>query len=170
MAFDFNPAADHMKLKFKELTGDTPFTDAFRHQVGGYKDITITSAQMLTLNTAPVTLLPAPPAGAVILVDQVYATMVFNSAAYSTNASGANILYTGAAGAATGIVLTQAFLQTSSGTGSIFVRGSSTAVVPAVAAPIVLQAATSDPTTGDSVLNLRIYYWVAISPLVSVTY
>lgn len=130
-----------------------------------FVDVTLTAAQILALNTTPITLVAAPGSGLVTLVDSVFARLVYNSTTYSCNASGAALKYTDGSGAAVGISLTQAFIQSSSGTNYLHVRGGATALVPVANAVIVIQAASSDPTTGNSLINIRTYYRVVSAAL-----
>jgi hypothetical protein len=51
-------------------------------------DITIPSAQILTSNTSPVTILPAPGANKAIIIDSIIVTMAAGGTPYATNTSG----------------------------------------------------------------------------------
>lgn len=152
---------DTVRQKTKELHGDVDFVQALRHGWSSWVDVALTAAQVKALNTTPIVLIAAPGAGAYIIVREVIASIVFNSAAYACNASGAALKYkSDASGASVGISLTQAFIQAASGTVAAHVRGSATALAPDVNQPVVIQAVSTDPTTGDSVINLRVYYQV----------
>lgn len=129
-----------------------------------YKDTTLTTAQILALNTTPITLVAAPGAGKAILVRSLYATITYNSAAYSCNAAGLIARYTDGSGTAPGAVLTQGFCQSSANAVQV-VEMSSTAYTPTVNAPIVLHAGAANPTTGNSAIKVRVYYVVAPHPL-----
>lgn len=135
-----------------------------------YQDTTLTAAQVKALFTTPIVVVTAPGSGKMIIVQEMYATMVYGTATYSTAAGGAALKYkaTGA-GQAVGAALTQAFLQASSGSNYAHVRGSATLITDVTAnldnQPVVIQAATSDPTTGDSPVKIRVYYRVVPCPL-----
>lgn len=47
--------------------------------------VTITSAELLALNTTPKVLVAAPGTGKAVVIEKVIATMDYNSAAYATN-------------------------------------------------------------------------------------
>lgn len=160
----FDHLTQYVQFRVQSFCGDREFRGAFLHSVMGWKDITITTAQMLTLNTVPVSLVAAPGAGLALVPVQLFSTLTYNSAAYSTNASGASVKYTDGSGVAPGLTLTQAFLQ-SSANSSLNVMASATAYIPTANAPLMLVAASSDPTTGNSALKVRIYYRIVPSPL-----
>lgn len=129
-----------------------------------YAQVNLTAAQVKALNTTPISLVAAPGSGLGIIVDFVYASLVYVSATYSCNAGGASLFYTDGSGTAVGIALTQAFIQTSSGTAHLHVRGSATALAPVANAAIVIKAASTDPTTGDSLIKVLTYYRVVAMP------
>lgn len=170
-AIIFNPVLDNVKQAYKEtLFGNPDTVNLIRQQIGGFIDTNITSAQMLTLNTVPVVLVPAAGAGLQIIVDQVFASLVYNSTTYAVNASGASLLYkSDGSGQNLGITLTQGFLQSASGTNFQFVRGGATAITDVTAnlanQPVVLKAASADPTTGNSPMIVRTYFWIIPAPL-----
>lgn len=150
-------------------TGSHPLLTVGRmHTTGGYRTLVIPSAQVLQLNTTPIQLVPAPGAGLVVVPYMLVASMVYNSTTYSTNASGASLAYgVSGAGTAPGLTLTQVFLQSSSTNFSI-VNASTTAYSPQasdVNQPLTLIAASSNPTTGNSDLYVRVYFKVIGLPL-----
>lgn len=157
---------DRIKQKYKELHGDTDFVAAIRHGTLAWADTTLTAAQVKLLNTTPIQLIAAPGAGLSVVPVKVMATMVYGTATYSCNASGASLFYTDGSGAQPGLTLTQAFIQQTASS-SLFVNGAATAFVPTANAKIVIKAATSDPTTGDSPIKIRVYYHVVANPLPS---
>lgn len=129
-----------------------------------YVDVSLTTAQILALNATPVSLVAAPGSGKAVLVSHVVASMTFLTAAYACNAAGATLFYTDGSGVNTGVTLTQAFIQVAA-SGSLFVKGAVTALIPTANAAIVIKAATSDPTTGAGSLKIRTYYYVVNIPL-----
>lgn len=167
--FIMDPLLDNVRQNYKEV-GMSPYLQGrMRHIVGGYRTVKIPTASVLTLNGTPIQIVPAPGAGLLLVPTMMVATLVYGSATYSTNASGASLKYgTAGAGTAPGLALTQAFLQSSSGTNIAVVRASATQYLPSnsadVNAPLTLIAATSDPTTGDSDLYVRVYYEVITVP------
>lgn len=161
----FDPELDDVKQHYKELGGREVFTGRMRHCIGGYRTVKIATAGVLTLNTVPVQIVPAMGANTLIIPTLVVASLVFNSAAYSCNASGASLKYGSAgAGTSTGFTLSQAYIQSSTGTNVQVVNQSSAATyLPATTdynAALTLIAASSDPTTGDSDLYVRVYFRV----------
>jgi hypothetical protein len=124
-----------------------------------YVDVTVPTAEVLTLNATPKELVPAPGAGFVNIVDSVYATIDFNSAAYATDAAGFTVRYTNGAGASVGATLTQGFAQAAADARQS-VRAAATALTPVANAAVVLYADNADPTTGDSDVKVRVYYRV----------
>lgn len=164
-----DPGLDTVKQHYKEI-GDNPYlTSRMRHMVGGYRTVQIPTASVLTLNGTPIQIVPAQGAGVVIIPTMMIATLVFNSAAYATNSAGATLKYgTAGAGTSTLFTLSQAFLQSTTGTNTQVVnQGSSATYLPATTdanVPLTLIAATSDPTTGDSDLFVRVYFRLVTLP------
>lgn len=139
------------------------------HAWGGFRTVQIPTANVLTLHSVPVQLVPAPGAGLLIVPTLMIASMVYNSTTYVANAGGASLIYGPAgAGTSTGFTLTQGFLQTASGTGLEVVNQSSSAnYTPAttdVNQPLTLIAASADPTTGNSDLYVRVYFKIVQVP------
>ncbi len=116
---------------------------------------TILTADVLTLNGTPVTLIAAPGAGrAIILLDAVY-FLDFNSAAYATNvnlqiqANGSNEVFYGS--------------STLDSTNDFFgrmtrVAGASNADQVVTNAAIEATVETGNPATGDSPITIFLSY------------
>lgn len=137
--------------------------DRVKHITGGFRTVKITAAQMLLLNGSPIQIVPAAGAGTLIIPYLMVGSLVYGTATYSVNASGASLKYgANGAGTSTGFTFSQAFLQSASGTNVQIVNQSSAATyLPATTdynVPLTLIAATSDPTTGDSDLYVRVYF------------
>lgn len=164
-----DPLLDNVKQHYKEVMAHPHLRGRLRHVSGGYRTVTIPTASVLTLNSVPVQIVPAPGAGLMLVPYLMVGSLVYKSATYAVNASGASLKYgTAGAGTSTGFTFTQGFLQTGSGTAIQVVNQSSSATyLPAttdVNVPLTLIAASSDPTTGDSDLYVRVYYYVLTVP------
>lgn len=170
--FIMDPSLPDVEQYWKEIGAHPYLRGRKKHIVGGYRTVQIPTASVLTLNSVPVQIVPAGGAGTIIVPTLVIASLVFNSAAYSMNASGASLKYgTAGAGTSTGFTLSQAFVQSASGTNVQVVNQSSSATyLPAAAdvnVPLTLIAASSDPTTGDSDLFVRVYFKIVTVPFAS---
>ncbi|MFQ5472178.1 MAG: hypothetical protein ACE5FA_04740 [Dehalococcoidia bacterium] len=125
----------------------------------------ITSAQLLALNATPITLVAAPGAGKAILVDHVCIQLDWNSAAYDGIAAGEDlqITYTDGSGqAATADIETTGFLDSTADAvrcvwpdATLDTIGDKT---PVANAAIVLSLLTAEIATGDSPLDVQIWY------------
>ena len=116
----------------------------------------LTSAQILALNTTPITLVPAPGAGRAIIPINVVARLTYNSVAYATNTS-MEIRYTNGSGT----VLTSASLAAlltavANKTQAVDMTGSEFTALPN--APIVVDVATGNPTAGNSTVEFTVFY------------
>lgn len=128
--------------------------------LGEFKDVTLTTAQLLALFTTPVSVLPAPGAGYANIVTAVYGSISYNSATYS-GANNIVLKYTDASGV-TVATFTAAFLNSSASAGYLAIGASG---VAAANAAIVASMGTANPTVGDSALKLRIYYRKVALPM-----
>lgn len=118
--------------------------------------VTLTSAQILALNTTPVTLIAAQGANTYIEVLACVAYLKFNSIAY-TGTNAANITYTNGAGAAATGTLASAFLDSSSSAAAKVIP---VAVTPVANAPVVISVGTANPAAGNSTITLDLFYRV----------
>jgi Flp pilus assembly protein TadG len=119
----------------------------------------LTSAQVLSLFTTPVVLVPAPGANYYIDVISVVVTLNYNSVAYA-GANALQISYTNGAGAAaTTSNVSNAFLN--AGVTAGFKTAGKDAVTPVAGAPLVASVLTANPTAGNSTLLVDVVYRIA---------
>lgn len=127
---------------------------SLQHAVPLYKDVTLTAAQLDALNATPITCIAAPGAGKVIVVDQVYGFLDYNSAAYAGTSETLAIRYTDGSGDIICQFTEATFIEA---TADAYEIPAMIQVFPVVNSPVVAHA-TADFTTGDSPIYLRIYY------------
>lgn len=120
------------------------------------KRVTLTSAQILALNSTPVTLIPAF-SQSLIIVEGITARLNFNSVAY-TGANAVEFRYTDASGAKVTADMAAAFLNSSS-TSYNHVAGVVTALTPVINSPLVVRVPTANPGDGDSTLDIFIKFY-----------
>lgn len=144
-------------------SGASPLTSAqIDPQLTQRARVTLSSAQILALNTTPVTLVAAGGAGTYVSVDEVVATLNAGSAAY-TGANAANVTYTNGAGAAATGTLSSSFLNTTASTTGA-VKTVASAVAPVVNAPVVISVGTANPAAGNGTMSLDIVYRIVTIP------
>lgn len=124
-----------------------------------YATKTLTSAQILALGTAPVTLITAPGTGRAIWVKNVYTRLNFNTTAYNTNT-----LYIKLDGASDNVgEMSQYLNSTVSRFGKFyidsdyFVNTTNTVVLENQALFIKTSA---NPTTGNSTMDILVEYQI----------
>lgn len=120
--------------------------------------VTLTTAQILALNATPITLLAAPGAGLVNIVDRAIAQLDFNTAAYAGIAAGEDlaIRYTGAAGQIIGQFETTGWLD--AGADALHKMDPTTDITPVVNAVIVAHMLVGEIITGDSPVHIALSY------------
>jgi hypothetical protein len=133
--------------------------------------VQITTGQILALNAAPKTLVAAPGAGKAIMVRGVFCALDYNSAAYAGIAGGEDwvLKYTNGSGdEITGHIETTGWLdQTSDQLRWVGPIGASNAVadvIPVVNAAVVMHQLSGEITTGNSPVNVDVYYHVMSVP------
>lgn len=137
-----------------------------RQMMRHFRDLTITSAQVLALNAAPQAILPAPGAGFANIFE---GAMIHKPAgtAYAGIAAGEDlsVRYTDLSGAEAALCETTGFLDQATAQ-TRFVRGQSALVTtasqitPVDNAAMVIGLLTGEITTGTSALHLRVFYSV----------
>lgn len=118
--------------------------------------VTLTSAQILALNTTPITLISAAGAGTIIVPITYSARLNFNTTAY-TGANNLELRYTNGSGTKPLADVTAAFINSAA---TAYYVGADGAVVAAVNAPLVAFVPTANPAAGDSTMTIEIFYQV----------
>lgn len=116
---------------------------------------TLSSAQILALNSTPVTIVPAF-LNSLIIVEGIDAKLIFNTTAY-TGANNLEFRYTNAGGAKVTADMASTFIN-SSATAYDHVAGVVTELTPVINTPIVVRVPTANPGTGDSTISLFIRF------------
>lgn len=139
----------------------TTSVSAFTGVGGRIAPITISSAQILDLHDTPVTLVAAPGAGKLNIVDEVMLKMTFLTAAY-TGANALEIRYTDGSGAkvTADFPASTAFLNVASGSAYGVNKAVVTTLVPVANAPIVAVVPVADPGAGAGSITGFVRYHV----------
>jgi hypothetical protein len=121
--------------------------------------IILTNAQLLALNTSPVTLIPAPGAGMMTTVRGYVLSLTFVTTALSGGGV-PNIFYGSSSGqvAVAGSTISTTLGNTASVIGSSNPPGSAGAPSLFTNLPIVLAQPDGDYTTGDSTATITLLY------------
>lgn len=134
---------------------------SLQHEIPLYKDVTLTAAQLDALNATPVSLIAAPGAGKIIVIQQVVGFMDFVTTAYAGTSEVLEIRYTNASGSKVCNFSEANFVEAAA---DAWEAPAILVCNPVVNAAIVA-AANADWTTGDGIVYLRIYYRVCTSTL-----
>ena len=129
--------------------------ESFRGVFSKVRQFQLTSAQILALNTTPITIVPKF-LNSFIIVEGITAELNFNATAYA-NANNLEFRYTNGSGAKVTADMASSFIN-SAATAYNHVAGVTTELTPVLGADIVAFVPTADPITGDSVMNLFIRY------------
>lgn len=119
------------------------------------RKVALTSAQILALNTAPQTLVPAPGAGRAIVVHEITARLTYGSAAYATNTT-MEFRYTNGSG--TKVAVDMASLLAATANKTQRVPTAAAEMTLTANAPVVVNAATGNPATGNSSVEFTVRY------------
>jgi len=153
-------------MSYQTLTNEGNVFSLFGTTLAGNQDYgvrlakgTLTSGQVLTLNTAPITVIAAPGAGKMINILSVATKLTFGTAAYAANTQ-LSLKYVGAAynactdastlvsGASRTLRWDQVVSTTASATNTQMIEN----------AGVQITVNTGNPTTGDSSVDYYIYY------------
>lgn len=123
--------------------------------------VTVSSAELLALNATPKTLIAAPGAGKVLVLDGAQRFWYdYNSVAYAGIAAGEDLAmkYTDASGVIAAQVETTGFLDATADEHRIVYPLADAAKEPVANSPIVLHMLTGEIITGNSPLKVRVRY------------
>lgn len=113
-----------------------------------YAEISLSSAEILALNTTPKEIVAAPGAGKIIVVEEVVYNFTYNSIAYATNTVIALRNPTGTEDAAFSIAHTSNYIEVEEMSGHKVISNEK----------LEVYALTGDPTTGNSTMTIGVYY------------
>lgn len=128
-----------------------------REELHRVQRFTLTSAQILALNTTPITLIPAF-IQSVIIVEWIAARLNFNTTAYTGN-NALEFRYTNATGQKVTADMPNAFINSAS-TDYNFASIVQTQFTPVFNTPVVVRVPTANPGAGNSTIDLVIKYRV----------
>lgn len=123
-----------------------------------YHEAELTSAQVLTLNATPVTVLPAPPPGHVIEFISALCILDYNSATYASNGV-FSFQYAGGGTTVSDSVAAAAFLHQADDA-AVICQALSAEVELTQATGLEVTVASGEVDTGDSPIRLKIAYRV----------
>lgn len=128
-----------------------------------FVDVTISSAQLLALNATPRTILAAPGAGlANVLIDVVAYKAAGTAYAGIAGGEDLSIKYTDASGLEVAEIETTGFLDQATAqtryARSFAAASGVSSITPVANAALVIMLLVGEITTGNSPLNLRVYY------------
>jgi hypothetical protein len=153
-------------LSMQSLTNEGNVFSLFGTTLAGNQDYgvrlakgTLTSGQVLTLNTAPITVIAAPGAGKMINILSVATKLTFGTAAYAANTQ-LSLKYVGAAynACTDASILVSGASRTLRWDQVVSTAASATNTQMLENAGVQITVNTGNPTTGDSSLDYYIYY------------
>ena len=127
-----------------------------------FADVTVSSAELLALYTTPKTLVAAPGAGNILVLDSAQLWLDYATTAYDGIASGEDlsIKYTNGSGAEVAQIEATGFLDGTADETRYVRAASAAAVQPVANAALVLHMLVGNIATGDSPLKVRTFYRV----------
>ncbi len=127
-----------------------------------FADVTVSSAELLALNTTPKQLVAAPGAGKILLLEWAQLWLDFATTAYDGIAAGEDlsIKYTNAAGVEVAQIEATGFLDGTADETRYVKAASAAAVQPVANAALVLHLLVGNIATGNSPLKVRTFYRV----------
>jgi hypothetical protein len=121
--------------------------------------VALSSANILAMNGAPVTLIPAPGAGKIIIVEDILLKMVTTATQYA-NGGAVEFRYTNGSGAKVSADIAATVITATAGPSYTKVLGIEASLTPVANAPIVITNATAAFTTGTGTGVLTIKFRV----------
>lgn len=130
-------------------------------QILKYVDVTVPTAEVLTLNATPKSIVPTPGAGQAVVPIGAMLFLDFATTAYDTIAAGEDLVfrYTDGSGTAALTVEATGFMDASADA-TRWAPASASLLTPTADAAMVLHMSAGEISTGDSDLKIRFYYRV----------
>jgi hypothetical protein len=127
-----------------------------------FADVTVTTGELLALNTTPKTLVAAPGAGNILVLEMAQLWLDYATTAYDGIAAGEDlsIKYTNASGVEVAQIEATGFLDGTADETRYVKAASAAAVQPVANAALVLSMLVGNIATGDSPLKVRTFYRV----------
>lgn len=150
----FNNYLDSWKQKILSYAGSTQFRDHLQRQMLSYKDFTLTSTQMDTLNATPVALIAAPGSGLINVVDEIFTYVAAGATPFELGSGVLDYRYTDGSGVKVATSVPNAQVESASAT---YYRSIKADGVPVANAAIVAYA-SADVSAGNGTVYGRIWY------------
>jgi hypothetical protein len=126
--------------------------------------VALSAAQLIAMNGAPISLIPAPGAGRAIVVEEIIFKMIRTATAF-TGGGAVEFRYTNGAGAqVTGTLASTVVTTAGAGTTRNKLNGVEASLVPAENAPIVITNGTAAFATGTGTALVEVRYKIVTLP------
>jgi hypothetical protein len=125
----------------------------------GFLQTSVSAAQIIAMYTTPVSVVPAPATGKIVVVDHLVNKAVRTSTAF-TGGGAVEYRYTDGSGAKVSADTAAAHITGAAGTAYSAVRGVTTELVPVAAAAIVMTNATQVFAAGTGTVQVSVQYRV----------
>ncbi|MBP6734408.1 MAG: DUF2190 family protein [Chromatiaceae bacterium] len=127
-----------------------------------FADVTVSTSELLALNTTPKQLVAAPGAGNILMLDSAQLWLDYATTAYDGIAAGEDlsIKYTNGSGAEVAQIEATGFLDGTADETRYVKAASAAAVQPVANAALVLHMLVGNIATGNSPLKVRTFYRV----------
>ena len=119
--------------------------------------ISLTSAELLALNTTPVTIVPAPGSGNIVVIESIITTLDYGSTTYADSGTNTGLYYTNSSGLAIDSTLYNCFTAAASEIKSSFAPSLLHAQSGLLNAPVVLTG-SANMTTGNGAGKVTVTY------------
>lgn len=122
--------------------------------------VTLTAAQIISLHTSPVSLVAAPAAGQLIMVDHCLIQFAYNSVQFTGGGAVAPVYHSTTTPLTTGSLPASVIQAAASSYTQLGVQTQANGATLATATGIDLYAATANFAAGNSTLIVDLFYWL----------